>query len=88
MPKDTSVIRQIKSLSKNIEDSLYAIENLMKVEHPEKYEIFYQHIMPQILTALNDDTKWLSRGEYNLEYILKSITNEHDCSNGLNKYTG
>lgn len=88
MSRDTSTIQQIKSLSKNIEDSLCAIDNLIKVEYPEKYEIFYQHIMPQILTALKNDTKWLARGEYNLEYILKSISNEHDCGDGLKKYTG
>jgi hypothetical protein len=88
MPRDNSTIRQIKALSKNIEDSLYAIENLIKAEYPEKYEIFYQHIMPQILTALNDDTKWLSRGNYSIEYIVKSIINSNDSNSGLKKYTG
>jgi hypothetical protein len=86
MPKDTSVILQIKSLSKNIEDSLSAIDNLIKVEYPNKYEIFYQHIMPQIITALNNDTKWLPRGRYNLEYLLNSISNNNKYTNGLKKY--
>lgn len=86
MPKDTSTIRQIKSLSKNIEDSLHAIDSLIKVEYPEKYEIFYQHIMPQILTALYDDTKWLSRGNYSIDYLLKSLLANTNSTNGLKKY--
>jgi hypothetical protein len=87
MPNDLSFLRQIQTISKNIEDSLYDIDNMLRKHCPEKREVFYQHILPQIVTALKKETKWLARGQYNLEYIIECISNENnDTSLGLKKY--
>lgn len=87
MPNDLAFLRQIQELSKNIEDTLYTIDNILNKHCPDKRDIFYQHILPQIITALREESKWLPRGQYSLEYIVECIVNENnETALGLQKY--
>jgi len=86
MANDLSVAKQIQSISKDIEDSLSRIDTLMRENYPDKREIFYQHILPQIITALHQQSRWLPRGRYSLEYLVQSILNEDTKSSGIKSY--
>lgn len=72
-----------------IEDSLVQIEALLQVYFSEEFSIAYQHWIPQIKTALKDDTKWLPRGQYSMDYTIKRIVDQIDdefLNKGVSKY--
>lgn len=56
-----------------IEQILTNIENELRSNFPEEYSLSYQHWIPQIKTSLRDDTKWLPRGQYSMEYTIRRI---------------
>ena len=67
---------QINNLLNNrdkIVDSLYHIERILKTYFPEEFERAIQFYLPQITTALYEDKKWLSRGEYSLQNTLDNL---------------
>jgi hypothetical protein len=68
-----------------IENSLKQIEEIIKVYFPEEYHVAYQHWIPQIITALNNDSLWLSRGQYSLQDTIDHI-NDFSSGSGVNKY--
>jgi hypothetical protein len=62
--------------------SLYEIEQILKKYFPEEFDIAYQHWIPQITTALFEDTKWLKRGEYSMQQSINRILDtEKDVNN-------
>lgn len=71
-----------------IETILAEIDAVMQVDFPEEYSVAYQHWIPQIKTALRDDTKWLPRGEYSMDYTLDRIIDRLNSSvdKGVTKY--
>jgi len=71
-----------------IETILAEIDMVMQVDFPEEYSVAYQHWIPQIKTALRNDTKWLSRGEYSMDYTLNRITDKLNSSidKGVSKF--
>lgn len=85
---------QRKALSKlyqhreNIESELAEIDALLMVYFADQYGLAYQHIMPQIKTALRNNTKWLSRGQYSLDNIIANIEDKitEDHHQGVSKY--
>jgi len=72
-----------------IVNSLFHIERILKTYFPEEFERAIQFYLPQITTALYEDKKWLSRGEYSLQNTIDNLlercntTNSHD---GIKKY--
>ena len=66
----------------NIENELAEIDALLMVYFQDQYPLSYQHIIPQIKTALRDNTKWLSRGQYSMDTIFKSIEDKIKNDNG------
>jgi hypothetical protein len=67
---------QISSLLDNrdkIVNSLYHIERILKTYFPEEFERAIQFYLPQITTALYEDRKWLSRGEYSLQNTIDNL---------------
>lgn len=71
-----------------IETILAEIDAVMQVDFPEEYSVAYQHWIPQIKTALRNDTKWLSRGEYSMDYTLNRIIDRlnSNTEKGVTKY--
>lgn len=53
--------------------SLNHIEHILKTYFPEEYERAIQFYIPQITTALNDDKKWLNRGEYSFQNTIDNL---------------
>jgi hypothetical protein len=66
-------ISKLLSYRDDIVNSLFQIESILKHYFPEEFEIAYQHYLPQIITALYEDKKWLSRGRYTLEQTIKRL---------------
>lgn len=64
---------QIIAYRNLIQDSVQKMLLILKDEFPDQYDIAYQHWVPQIVTALEKNSKWLPRGEYSLEDTIKSI---------------
>jgi hypothetical protein len=81
-------IQKLIDYRDQINDSLTQIETLLKVFFPDEFSIAYQHWLPQIKTALNDDTKWLPRGQYSMDYTINRILDKliSDQNNGVSKY--
>lgn len=85
---NTEALSKLYNYREKIEDLLAEIEALLQVYFSDEFTIAYQHWLPQIKTALKDDTKWLSRGQYSMDYtinrIIDKINNKQD--KGVNKY--
>jgi hypothetical protein len=69
--------------------SIGQIEKILKEEFPSEFPLAYQHWIPQIKTAITEDSRWLSRTDYNFDYTLNKIdnldkTDEEKC--GVRKF--
>lgn len=71
-----------------IERSLAEIEEILKVYFPEEFSNAYQHWIPQIKTALFNDTKWLPRGQFTMQDTINRLVDKSQESktNGVSKY--
>ena len=70
----------------SISDSLFHIERILKTYFPEQYSDAYQHWIPQILTALDNDVKWLPRGQLTLQDTIDRIKDDSDSVGGVSKF--
>ncbi|NBU33533.1 hypothetical protein EBZ38_17300 [bacterium] len=59
-----------------ISNSIFHIERILKYHFPEEFNLAYQHYIPQILTALYEDKKWLSRGGYSLQDTINKLMDQ------------
>lgn len=57
----------------SVVDSLFHIERILKTYFPEEFERAIQFYIPQITTALYEDKKWLSRGDYSLQNTIDNL---------------
>ena len=73
----------------SIIDALAGIQTILKVNFPEEYEKAIQFYLPQITTALYEDKKWLSRGEYSLQNTIDNLLERckiNESGKGTTKY--
>ena len=68
-----------------ISKAMFHIERILKTYFPNEFDIAYQHWIPQILTALENDVKWLPRGQYSLQDTIDHI-NDNQSGSGVKKY--
>jgi len=80
-----SELETLLSLRNEIAERVFNIENILLKHNTKIHDIAYQHWIPQIITALFDNTKWLSRGEYSMEYTLKQMLDDND-GKGISKF--
>lgn len=71
-----------------ISNSMFHIERILKIYFPEEYDMAYQHYIPQILTALYDDDRWLPRGQINMQKTISRIVDKiyQDSTSGVSKF--
>lgn len=81
------IVDKLSDIRGDIYNYLVEIETNIQSHFPEEYAVAYQHWIPQILTALYDDTHWLPRGQYSMEYTLKRIQDKlnDDGKRGVSK---
>ena len=84
----TNALSELYSLREKIENNLAEIKAIIGVSFPEEYAVASQHWIPQILTALKDNTQYLPRGDYTMEYTLNRIEDKilDDSVKGVSKY--
>lgn len=58
--------KEIISLTKEAED-------IIKINFPDHYSVSVSFWIPQIITALEENNKWLSRGDHSMQSILNKI---------------
>jgi hypothetical protein len=61
------------------------IDDIIKEDFPAEYAVAYQHWIPQILTALYNNTNWLPRGQYSMQDTINHI-NDMEFGSGVKKY--
>lgn len=88
MNNKVEALAKLYEYREQIEDNLANIDAILQIHFPNEYSVAYQHWFPQILTALNNNTKWLPRGQYNMEYTLQRIEDslQPDGKKGVSKY--
>jgi hypothetical protein len=82
------IVHEIQDSRDNIVHELNRISNLLSKYYPGEYDKWYQHIYPQIVTALDKDTEWLPRGQFNLQNLIDHINDDSYSSGGVSKYIG
>lgn len=70
----------------SISKTMFHIERILKTYFPEQYIDAYQHWIPQILTALDNDIKWLPRGQLSLQDTIDRIKDNSDSIGGVSKF--
>ena len=69
-----------------ISNSILHIEQILYTYFPDQYYDAYQHWIPQMLTALDNDVKWLPRGQLTLQDTVSRILDTSDQSTGVSKF--
>lgn len=69
-----------------ISDCIKRMDSILQIYFPNQYEDAYQHWMPQILTALYNDLKWLPRGQTTLQDTIDRIKDCGDETGGVSKF--
>jgi soluble cytochrome b562 len=71
-----------------ISDAMFHIERILKSYFPEEFDTAYQHYIPQIITALEEDSRWLSRGEFNMQKTIDRILDKinEEYGSGVSKF--
>lgn len=88
MSDKKAALEKLISKRDQILNDLTEIESLLQVYFSDDFSIAYQHWIPQIKTALTDNTKWLPRGQYSMDYTIKSVLDRLsiDTNKGVSKY--
>jgi hypothetical protein len=81
-------LNKLYSIRETIENNLAELDAIIQVYFHEEYSISYQHWMPQIKTALRDNIKFLPRGTYSMDYVLRHIEDKlfHTPKESIHKY--
>ncbi len=86
MNKNNDALNSILDLREEIRDNVAKIDALLQVYFPSEYTNAYQHWIPQVLTALYNDLKWLPRGQSTLQDSIDRIKDNSETSGGVSKY--
>jgi hypothetical protein len=82
-----SKTNDLLELREDITRSIEKIEFILRTNFQDQYEDAYQHWIPQVLTALYNDLKWLPRGQVTLQDTLDRIRDIESSNNsGVNKF--
>lgn len=65
-----------------VSEGVFHIERILKTYFPEEFDVAYQHYIPQIITALDNDDRWLSRGEINMQDTISRILDKINQTSG------
>jgi hypothetical protein len=80
-------INDLIYLREQISESIKKMDNILQIYFPERYSDAYQHWIPQILTALYNDLKWLPRGQVTLQDTIDHIKDCEDKNcGGVSKF--
>jgi hypothetical protein len=69
---DINYIRLCK-IKKEIKDLVEEAGYIIKTTYPDQYSVSMSFWIPQIITALEEDKKWLSRGDHSMQNTINKI---------------
>jgi hypothetical protein len=69
----------------SIQNMVADMDTIIKQYFSAEYGVAHQHWIPQILTALYNDTNWLPRGQYSMQDTIDHI-NDLEFGSGVKKY--
>lgn len=80
-------INNLLNLKDDLEDKIWELEKYIRTFFPNHHDECYQHWIPQLITAIRNDSQWLSRGQYSIEDTINSIrdSNKNNYTN-IKKY--
>lgn len=85
-----TALSNIMDHKESIKQHVLEIGSLLKEFFPKEYEFAYQHYIPQILTALNEDDRWLPRGSYTIQNTVDNLKDRlylsKETDKGIKKY--
>lgn len=72
----------------DIQRTLDEIEAILQIYFSDEFGNAYQHWIPQIETALFNNTKWLPRGQFTMQDTINRLIDKSNesCSKGVSKY--
>jgi soluble cytochrome b562 len=70
----------------SITSSLFQIERILKHYFPEEFDTAYQHWIPQIITAINNDDRWLPRGEQTMQQSIERLVDKIETTTDKGVY--
>lgn len=81
-------IDKLLSCRLKIEQSLDEIEAILQIYFSKEFDGAYQHWIPQIKTALRNNTRWLPRGQFSMQDTINRLTDQIKESDkkGVSKY--
>ena len=65
--------RRLCSIKKEIQILINESEEIIKRRFPDQYSVSISFWIPQLSTALEENQKWLSRGDYSMQNTLNKI---------------
>ena len=86
MTDKQSHIEELLDAREEMSRSLEKIKTVLQIHFPKHYVDAYQHWIPQILTALYNDVKWLPRGETNFQDTIDRIKDSTENTGGVSKF--
>lgn len=71
-----------------ISNAMFHIERILQTYFPEEFDMAYQHYIPQIITGLYQDDRWLPRGQHNMQQTIDRILDKinTDKGTGVSKF--
>ena len=85
-------IQELYDYRNQILRCLESIENILQQnkECEKEYYLAHSHYVPQIVTALINDSNWLPRGQYTLQNTIDNLNDQIELSQnkqkGVTKY--
>jgi hypothetical protein len=74
----------LKDCADQILNNLDTMEKILVEHFPKEYSDAYQHWIPQIVTAIKTDNKWLPRGVMSFQDTASKILDK-DIGSGIRK---
>lgn len=84
--KSNQSLDRLLDLRESIYKSVLEMQHILETDYPVEYQTAYQHWIPQILTALYNDTRWLSRGQFSCQHTIDHIKDNTGGTGGVSKY--
>lgn len=69
-----------------VSNAMFHIERILKTYFPEEFDLAYQHYIPQIITGLDSNDRWLPRGEFTMQQTIDRILDKINQDSGTGVY--
>jgi hypothetical protein len=68
-------LQRLKEIRDEIVKLVMEADLILRVDYPKEREKAYSFWIPQLITAMRSDSRWLDRGEYSMDKTISEIEN-------------